>query len=190
MRILLAPLAILGGYALGPRAAPLVHLSPQYASHLAAGVAGTCALIWPPCVLFLAFGALGGLAGGELSGQQEYWIGFIPGFLLAGVLALVIARIVAVAVSSVLGALMLVGGLLRVVSITRLAPLVDGALALWVGLAGCMAIVAMAFQFRFNPSEDESGRAQRKADKLKQKELKVEDKAREKRFKQYGAKGS
>jgi hypothetical protein len=139
-------------------------------------------------VLFLGFGALGGGVGGELAGESDFWIGYIPGFILGGTLSLVVARVVAVLVSAALGGAMFVLGLLTLISYTRLAGLVFGFPTLSLGLAGCVAITGMAFQFKYAPADDEEARAKKKAQKLKDKELAREAKERDKRFKQYGKK--
>jgi hypothetical protein len=183
-RILLAPLAIAVGLALGPKATPLLHVSPKLASYIAGGAGGTAALLFPPVVLFCCFGILGALLGAELAGPQDYWIGFIPGFILAGALSLIVHRIVAVLVSSLIGAAMFVLGLLGLVSFTSFAPLIFGAPVLCLGLAGCVAVVAMGFQFKFGPSSDEE-REKARSNKLRDKELAKDAKARTKRFKEY-----
>lgn len=183
LRLIMTPVAALVAFALAPRAAGFVHLAPKMASYVAAGLAGLAAAVWPPIVLFVAFGALGATIGGELAGEADYWLGFIPGFLLGGVVAIVVNRIVAVIVSSLIGAALFVLGLLGLSTYTPLGPMLFGAPVLSLGLTGCVAIAAMAFQFKFTPNEEEA--AQRRADKVKDKELKVEDKARAKRFKKY-----
>lgn len=187
-RLLLTPIAVVAGWAIAPHFAQAVHLSAKLAAYAGAGLLGLGALAWPPSVLFLAFGALGGSIGGELAGEKDFWVGFIPGFILGGTLSLVVSRIVAVVVSSALGGVMFVLGLLTLVSFTRLAGLVFGLPTLSLGLAGCVAVAGMAFQFKFAPADDEESRAKKKAKKLKDKELSKEAKARDKRFKQYGKK--
>ncbi|HEY3450690.1 MAG TPA: hypothetical protein VGK67_30315 [Myxococcales bacterium] len=187
-RLILTPIAVMAGYTLAPQLAQMVHLSPKLASYAGAGLLGLGAVIWPPTVLFLAFGALGGSVGGELAGEKDFWVGFIPGFILGGTLALVVSRIVAVLVSAAMGGVMFVLGLLTLLSFTRLAGLVFSVPTLSLGLAGCIAVTGMAFQFKFAPADDDEARAKKKANKLKDKELAVEAKARDKRFKQYGKK--
>jgi hypothetical protein len=188
-RLVLAPMAIAAALALAPKAAPLVHLAPKLASYLAAGLAGGAAVLFPPLVLFVAFGALGALVGAELAGQQDYWIGFIPGFVLGGALSIVLHRVVAVVVSSLIGAAMFVLGLLTLISFTPLSSLVFGAPVLSLGLAGCVAVAAMGFQFKFGGPSDED-REKARAEKFKAKELKADAKARDKRFKAYGRRAS
>ncbi|MGC4114871.1 MAG: hypothetical protein QM765_09740 [Myxococcales bacterium] len=187
-RLILTPIAVIAGYTLAPHFATTVHLSPKLAAYAGAGLLGLGAVIRPPTVLFLAFGALGGSVGGELAGEKDFWVGFIPGFILGGTLSLVVSRIVAVLVSAAMGGVMFVLGLLTLISFTRLAGLVFGYPTLSLGLAGCIAVTGMAFQFKFAPADDEAARSKRKANKLKDKELAREAKERDKRFKQYGKK--
>jgi hypothetical protein len=188
-RLVLAPLAIAAGLAFGPKAAPLLHLSPTLSSYLAAGLVGTTALLLPPAILFVAFGALGALLGAELAGENDYWLGFIPGFVVGGALSLALHRILAVMVSSLVGAGMFVLGLLTLISFTPLAPMVFGAPVLSLGLAGCVAVASLAFQFKFSgPTDEERDKA--RADKRKAKDLKVDAKARDKRFKEYDRRAS
>jgi hypothetical protein len=184
-RLILAPIAILAGWAVAPHFAATVHLSPKLAAYAGAGLMGLGALAWPPSVMFVAFGSLGASVGGELAGDKDYWVGFIPGFILGGLLAVIVARIVAVLVSAALGGVMLVIGVLNLLSFTRLSGLVFSAPTLSLGLAACVAVMGMAFQFKFAPADDDDSRAKRRADKSKQKELAGEAKARSKRFKQY-----
>jgi hypothetical protein len=187
-RIVLTPVAAMAGFALAPKAAVLLHLSPKMISYAGGVLGGVCAAVWPPIILFLAFGAVGASVGSELAGEKDFWIGFIPGFLLGGLLAIVVTRILSVIVSSILGAVMFVVGLLTLISFTRLADLIFGAPVLSAGLMGCVAIAAMAFQFKFSPNEDEREKAQ--AEKRKQKELDADAKVREKRFKKYDKKAA
>lgn len=189
-RVILAPIAVLAGWALGPQLANLAHLSPKLAAYLGAGVLGAGAVLWPPSIMFLAFGALGGSLGAELAGEKDQWIGFIPGFLLGGSLALIVSRIVAVLVSAAMGGVMFTVGLYTLLSFTGLANLAFSAPSISLGLAACIAVVGMAFQFKFAPADDDEARAKKKAAKLKQKEIAVQDKARDKRFKQYDKKAA
>jgi hypothetical protein len=186
-RLVLAPIAVAAAFALAPKAAVLLHLAPKTASWIVAGLAGTTAVVFPPAILFAGFGVAGALAGGELAGSQDYWVGFIPGFVIGGALALIMHRIIAVVVSSLIGAAMFVVGLLCLISFTRLASLILGAPILSLGLAGCVAVAAMAFQFKFGPADDEE-REKARLEKLKEKEIRADDKARDKRFKEYGKK--
>ena len=187
-RFLLAPLAALAGYALAPPFAATVHLSPPTAAYAAAAILGLAALLWPPLVVFLAFGALGGNAGAELRGDKDRWVGIVPGFLVGGLLGVLFSRAIAVIGSAVLGATMLVLGLLNLISFTRLSGLAFGYPVVAVGLAGCIAVFGIAFQYKFSPAEDAESRAKRKAKKLEQRQLEADAKARDKRFKEYGRK--
>ena len=187
-RLILTPIAIVAGYSIAPHFATLVHLSPKLAAYAGAGALGLGALLWPPSIMFLAFGALGGSVGAELAGEKDQWIGFIPGFILGGSLALIVSRIVAVLVSAAMGGIMFVVRLLTLVSFTRAAGLVFGAPTISLGLAAGIAVTGMAFQFKFAPADDDEARAKKKAAKMKNKEIAVQDKARDKRFKQYGKK--
>lgn len=187
-RFLLAPFAVAAGFAAGPKLASLVHLAPKFTSYAAAGLLGLGAVVWPPLVLFAALGLLGGSVGAELAGEKDFWLGFVPGFVLGGILGLAFARVMAVIVSSAIGGVMFVLGLLTLLSFTKAAGLAFSAPILAAGLAGCTAVAGMAFQFKFSPEDDQEARDKRKAEKRRDKEFAADAKARAKRFKQYDKK--
>ena len=49
-------------------------------------------LVWPPAVIFFAFGVPAGLAGGQLAGN-DWLLGFGPAFLVGGAIGVVLHRV-------------------------------------------------------------------------------------------------
>jgi len=187
-RFMLLPLGVVAALALAPKAAPWVHLSAQTTSCLATALAAACILLSPPLVLFLAFGALGAAFGSRLVGPRTYWLGEALGFAIGGFFGAAFERILAMALSSIVGAALFTMGLVGLASLTPLGPLVVGAPVLVWGLFGCLGVAAIAFQLKLTPSDEEREKA--RSAKLRQRELDVEAKAREQRFKAYSRKAS
>jgi len=185
--VLAAPLAA-GGWLLGPKLASMLGLAPKMVQPGAAAALGLAALAYPPALIFFAFGVAGGLLGGELAGQQDYWLGFLPGFLLAACFSLPLQRFVSMLLASLIGASALTLGLVTVLANTRFAGLVTGSPALTVAAALCIAIASLVYQMRFTPTEEE--REQRRAERQKEKHLAEDAKQREKRFKAYDKKAT
>ncbi len=190
-RAVLTPLALVLGLRLGPQLAELAHLklSAQLSRQLAAALLSAAALAYPPIVLFLGFGALGGLLGGEIAGNDDYWMGFGPGFFIGGLLAVALEKIVAVIVSSLIGAATFVLGLITVASATSLGGLATRWPTIDVAAAAALAVLSMAYQFRFGPREKGDERIdEEKIKKRRAKEKEAEDAARMKRFEEYARK--
>lgn len=153
-RVLLAPLAAGAAYALVPEFAHLIPMSLKSASYIVALAAGILALISPSLILFLGIGLVGGLVGFRLIGKYgdgslAFLSSFLPPFALAGALAIVFFRFVSVFISSVFGAAMLMLGVLTIASYTRLHSFVFSIPEIALGVAGCVSVAAMFFQFKF-----------------------------------------
>ena len=73
---------------------------------------GGMGLLFPPGATFFAVGIPMGMVAGEMAGANDWVMGFIPGFFLGGVLAVAAHRFIGAIVSSLLGAWLLVLGLL------------------------------------------------------------------------------
>ncbi len=75
-------------------------------------VIGGLGFLYPPAATFFAFGIPVGLVAGEVVGNADWVLGFIPGFFFAGVLAMAAHRFIGAIVSSLFGAWLLVLGVL------------------------------------------------------------------------------
>jgi hypothetical protein len=141
-------------------------------------------LLFPPGALFFICGTPGGLLGGELVGSQDWVMGFLPGFLVAGALGAAAHKTLGAVVSSVGGAWLLVLGLLA-----ALAPMGTLSSSLagqpWGCLiaAGLFAVAGTVFQLFVRLSEEE--RARLKDEKRRAKRRRDEQKATEKRWETY-----
>ncbi|MGI5863553.1 MAG: hypothetical protein ACOX6T_16065 [Myxococcales bacterium] len=184
--VLLAP-ALAAGYLLGPALGRLLHLTPAAATYAAAGALGTLALAYPPGLLALGTGACGGWLGSELVDKPDYWIGFAPGFLLGGATGLFAGRFLSIVVSGLVGAASLSLGAITLLAATPFGRLATGFPSIAVAMAGCLAVLSVAYQLKYSPTEEELEK--RRAERAHQKQIDRDAKEREKRFKRYGAPG-
>jgi hypothetical protein len=144
----------------------------------------TAGLIWPPVVVFFAFGVPAGLVGGQIAGPNDWLLGFGPGFFLGGAAGLVMHRVVGSVLSAAVGAWVAVLGLLAVLNpfISGIAWLTENPLAVLV-VAGCFAVGGSVFQIFVRPSEDEA--KARALEKQIAKRRAKEQKAAEERWAKY-----
>jgi hypothetical protein len=183
-RVALVGPAVLAGYLLAPQLAPVLHLKHKVAQLGAAGLLGLLSLFYPPAVLFIAGGTGGALLGGELAGPEDYWGGFVPGFLLAGLLSVVAARIVAVVLSALVGAVYFAAGAVALSAYTPAAGLVASYPILVAGVALVLAVGGIGYQSLHTPSDEDRRKA--KDEKARKKRLEEEDRARMKHFEEMG----
>lgn len=144
----------------------------------------TAGLIWPPVVVFFAFGVPAGLVGGQIAGPNDWLLGFGPGFFLGGAAGVVMHRIVGSVLSAAVGAWVAILGLLAVLNpfITSIGWLAETPIAV-LSVAGCFAVGGAVFQLFLRPTEDEA--AARKLEKKIAKRRAIEQKAAEERWAKY-----
>jgi hypothetical protein len=146
-----------------------------------------CGFLYPPIVVFVAFGVPSGLLAGQLAGPADWMLGFGPGFMVGGAIGVVMHRLVGAIVSSAAGAWVMTIGLMA-----SLAPFVGAVTWLTanpvvvLSIAGCVAVAGFVFQtfIRLSPEEAEKLRHE----KAMQKKRKKENDELEKRWSKYGGK--
>lgn len=154
---------------------------------VAAATLAVLGLALPPSAVFFAFGLPAGMLAGELAGPSEWLLGFLPGLLVVGTVASIFTRQVGAVASSILGAWILVLGVLS--ALRHFGGLSSVASAKPYGILGAAAIFALAgcaYQLVVKPSPEEE--AALKAQRLQQKQRRAEKKSLEKRWANYTAK--
>ena len=160
---------------------------PQFANQarIVATIAiGGMGFLFPPAATFFAFGIPLGIMAGETAGVNDWLLGFIPGFIFGGVMAMAAHRYIGAVVSSLVGAWVLVLGLLATLHpFTTLVESVSqqpwGVLiaALLFAIAGCVYQLFV----RLSPEASEA----LKQEKAKAKKKLAEKKAIENRWTNY-----
>ena len=114
-------------------------------------------LLWPPAVVFFAFGVPAGLLGGQIAGPNDWLLGFGPGFLLGGAVGVVMHRLVGSILSAAVGAWVAVLGILAALNpfLSAVGWLAANPLAV-LSVAGCFAVGGAVFQIFVRPSEEEA----------------------------------
>jgi hypothetical protein len=141
-------------------------------------------LFFPPIVVFCAFGIPLGLLGGQLAGQTDWLMGFLPGVMVGGALGVVLHRPVAAVLSAAVGAWLCALGLMA--ALRPVMPLVDAAAAhplVVVSAAGCLALAGVVFQLFIRPSEEEAEK--RKHEQVTAKKRAKEQAEQERRWAKY-----
>ncbi len=140
--------------------------------------------VWPPIVVFFAFGVPAGLIGGQLAGHNDWILGFGPGFVLGGALGLVMNRLVGVILSAIVGGWVAVLGLMATLNpFTSLVSRVAGTPITVISLAACVALAGGVYQLFVRPTE-EAAKARQVEDALAKRRAK-EQKAAEARWNRY-----
>lgn len=141
-------------------------------------------LLWPPFVVFFAFGVPAGLLGGQLAGPNDWILGFGPGFLLGGAAGIGLHRFVGAVLSSIAGAWLTVLGLMAALNpfVGGIAWLANNPVAV-LTIAGVMALAGSVFQLFVRPSEDEAKAL--KLEKTISKQRAKDQKAAEERWAKY-----
>lgn len=127
--------------------------------------------LFPPIVVFLAFGLPVGLLAGQLAGSADWLLGFAPGLMVGGAFGVVLRRQVAALLSSALGAWAIVLGVMA-----ALSPFVSsvGALSRAPGavlsIAGLFAVAGVVYQLFVRPSPDELEKRKRERATAKRRE--------------------
>jgi hypothetical protein len=141
-------------------------------------------LLYPPIVVFFAFGVPVGLLGGQLAGNADWLLGFIPGFMVGGAVGVVMHRLVGAVLSAAVGAWVAVLGLLAVLNpfLSAVGWLAGNPIAV-LSIAGCFAVAGVVFQLFVRPSEEEVEK--RRHEKFLQKKRAKELAEQEKRWAKY-----
>lgn len=141
-------------------------------------------LLWPPVVVFFAFGVPAGLVGGQIAGPNDWLLGFGPGFFLGGAAGLVMHRLVGSILSAAVGSWLAILGILAALNpfISGVSWLAGNPIAV-LSVAACFAVAGAVFQIFVRPSEEEA-RARRLEKAIAKKKAK-EQKATEERWAKY-----
>jgi hypothetical protein len=141
-------------------------------------------LLYPPVVVFFAFGVPVGLLGGQLAGSADWLLGFLPGFMVGGAMGVVMHRIVGAVLSALVGAWVALMGLMAALN-PFLAPIgwLAGNPIAVLSIAGCFAIAGIVFQLFVRPSEEEAEKL--KHEKFIAKKRAKENAEQEKRWAKY-----
>lgn len=144
-------------------------------------------LLYPPVVVFFAFGVPAGLIGGQIAGANDWMLGFGPGFFFGGALGVVLHRPVGAVLSAAVGAWLAVLGLMAALKpfVPAVSWLASNPLAV-ISVAGCLAIAGAVYQLFVRPNEEQA-RAARQEKALKKQRAK-EQKAAEARWQKYAGK--
>lgn len=153
---------------------------PRVPSLVAAGLA-MVGFLFPPVITFLGVGIPLGLAAGQLAGASDFMLGFLPVLLLCGLVGAVLHRVVGSIVSSLVGAWLLIIGLLAALHqfgglVTAVASQPWGVLI----AAVLFALAGSVYQILVRPSPEEQDRLRAERERLKLR--KAEQKALEKRW--------
>jgi hypothetical protein len=147
----------------------------RVASIAFAVVLGLVGFVFPPGALFFAVGIPMGMLVGQLAGPQDWVLGFLPAFLLCGTAAAVLKRHVGSAVSSTVGAWMMVIGFLAALhQVGGLSASV--AQQPWGVILAALffAVAGSVYQIAVRPSPEE-------AERLRQEKARVKARAEEKK---------
>ncbi len=142
---------------------------------------------YPPGALFFAIGVPAGLFGGQIAGPADWFLGFVPGFLIGGTVAAAASRPIGAITASIVGAWLLVIGLLS--ALHQAGGLVETMVANPWGIlvaAGLFAAAGSIYQLLVQPSPEEKQRLD--AERAKAKRHAAEKRAIEKRWANYSAK--
>ncbi|MEW6432517.1 MAG: hypothetical protein AB1730_13525 [Myxococcota bacterium] len=144
----------------------------------------TAGLLYPPVVVFFAFGVPVGLLGGQLAGSADWLLGFLPGFMVGGAMGIVMHRLVGAVLSSVVGAWIAVMGLMAALNpfLPAVGWLAGNPIAV-LSIAGCFAVAGIVFQLFVRPSEEEAEK--RRHEQFIKKKRAKEAAEQEKRWAKY-----
>lgn len=153
----------------------------------AAVVLAGLGLMFPPVAIAFAVGVPSGLAVAGLVPPRDWLLGFAPGFIVGAALGALFQGALRAIVASVVGAWVLMLGLLRlaaaVVSVDAVAKEPVGCLA----AAAVLAVGGMTYQLYIRLSPEV--RAERKRARAVKKKMDSEQKAAEKRWADYRERG-
>lgn len=138
-------------------------------------------LLYPPGVVFFAFGVPAGLIGGQIAGTNDWILGFGPGFFFGGAAGVVMHRPVSAVLSAVVGAWMTVLGLMAALKplVPAVGWLANNPIAV-MSVAGCFAVGGAVYQLFVRPTEQQAEAARQ--EKALKKRREEEARAAQKRW--------
>ncbi len=187
-RVIAGPIGAVVGFLWAPIVALRLGLTMD-PNPLAAGAAatlGVAGFALPASALFMAAGIPAGLFAGDLAGNSDFLLGFIPGFVACGTVAAFFTRQLGSILSALIGAWMLVLGALA--ALHRVGGVVAAVAAQpWVVViaAGFFAVAGAIYQLFVRPSPEEAEKI--RLEKVRQKKRAEEQRELEKRWAKYGA---
>ncbi len=185
-RVVAAPLGALIGMIWVPTVVGRLGISaPAQQVTLAAAITlAVVGVLFPPGVVFFAFGMPIGLIAAQLVGPTDWLLAFLPGFIIGGAVGIVLHTVVSSILSAAVGAWALVLGLLAVLNpfVGSVGTLAQTPVVVFA-ITACFAVAGAAYQLllRGPPEELEKHKRERQ---LLRKKLK-EDRALEKRWANY-----
>jgi len=189
-RLVAAPLgAIIGMIWVGTVLSRLgISAPPQQVTLVSATALALLGLLFPPGVVFFAFGIPIGLIAAQLVGPTDWLLAFLPGFVIGGAIGIVLHQVVSSVLSAAVGAWLLVMGLLAVLNpfVDAVGSLVQTPVIVFA-VAACFAVAGAAYQLMVRGSPEEMEKQKRER-AMQRKKLK-EDRALEKRWATYSKKG-
>lgn len=187
-RLVAGPMAALAGLFWGPVVAlrlGVAAVTPTI-SMAVAGVLGLGGFLFPPLAVFLAVGLPVGLFAGQLAGPSDWFLGFVPAFLVAGMFASLLHRHVGAIVASIVGAWLLVIGMLS--ALYLVGGVVEAVTAQPWGVIVAAALFALAgsiYQLAARPPPEEH--EQRIMEEHRERQRLKEKKALEERWSNYSS---
>ena len=162
-----------------------VSLTPTVVAGIATALA--CALAFsPPAGIFLAVGLPAGMLAAMVAGPSDWFLGFVPAFLLLGAVAALWTRPAAALLSSFWGAMAASVGILA--ALQKLAQAAQSHQAeqtfLWVSVF-CLACIGIASQLFIQSSPEETEKRKRERDGEKRR--RAEQQALEERWANYSS---
>ncbi|MGA9526064.1 MAG: hypothetical protein WBV82_31690 [Myxococcaceae bacterium] len=158
-----------------------VPLAPHVLSISGAVLLGALGVAFPPAAVFFGFGLPAGYIAGNLAGPNDWMLGFAPGLLAVGTMAAVFARIIGAVLASLVGAWLLVLGMLA--ALHTVGGVVAAVASQPWGVLLAAALFAFAgavYQIFVRPSPEEAERLRIESAKSKRKL--TEQRALEKRW--------
>jgi hypothetical protein len=163
-----------------------VTLDPTVLAGIATLLACAFALS-PPAGLFLAVGLPAGTLAAMVAGPSDWFLGFVPAFLLLGALGALWTRHAAAVLSSFWGAMAASVGILALLQ--KLAQAAQSRQAeqtfLWISVF-CLACIGIASQLFIQSSPEEAEKRKRERDEERRR--RAEKEALEERWANYSAK--
>lgn len=161
-------------------------LAPKVVSTISAAGLGAMGFLFPPGAVFFAFGLPVGFLAGQLAGQSDWLLGFVPGFLVTGMVAAVFHRHIGAVASSLAGGWILAIGLLATLHMVPGLPEAVAAQPWGVIVAAVLfGVAGSVYQLAARPPPDEAERM--KLEKRRAKRTEAEKKALEERWANYSS---
>lgn len=161
-----------------------ITVSPTVASIGIAGALAVAGLFLPATAIFFSVGIPIGMMAGQIAGDSDWFLGFLPGFLLGGTVGVALNRYIGAVLASVLGSWVLVIGMLSALHqaggiVTAVAQQPWGV----VLAATLFAAAGTVYQIAVRPTQEEVERLRQ--ERARKKKRIDEKKALEKRWSNY-----